>query len=181
MSTMKRYQHFFLLLFLGSYLALSCRREDVYYQGPYSNDKTAPSLSARSLATGCNNPNIEQHFISIEYAYELVDNYHRAVREGRLCETLNEKNWLFTETFPAEAIQKLLEQPGCCKFRIYNGLDKENRVHFVMVGVSARGGDVLYCSDPNANRDSCKEGDLPVIVEMGAPCPEACSGNYVGP
>lgn len=103
-----------------------------------------------------------------------------------MCNLFNRSGWVYAETFPAEVIAKIISQPGCCRFRIYNGIDDDNRLHLVMVGVTEKGADVLYCNGGTqgngADKDSCDgTANLDLIAEMGLPCPEACGNTFVGP
>jgi hypothetical protein len=120
------------------------------------------------------------HFITLQYAYQLVDNYRMASRvPGRICQLFDQGGWVLAETFPATVIQAILNQPGICSFRVYNGLDTDRRQHIVIVGVDQYGRDVL-------SRNQMINGVMPdnpeteLIVEMGAPCPQACTGVYTG-
>ncbi len=120
------------------------------------------------------------HFITLQYAYQLVDNYRIASRiPGRVCQLFDRGGWVLAETFPATVIQAILNQPGICSFRVYNGLDTDSRQHIVIVGVDQLGRDVL-------SRNQTSNGIVPddpetgLIVEMGAPCPQACEGVYTG-
>lgn len=163
-------------------VVLSCKREDTY--SGYEKNKVQANWSAQNLsAGGCNNGNVEKHFITPEFAYELIHRYQQASRvPGMLGGIFDENGWLYFETFPAEVISRILAQRGCCRFRIYNGLGEDNRLRFVMVGVNEYGFDYLKCKSNRDNNDSCKNiNDLPLIVEMGSPCPEACAGGNVGP
>lgn len=183
MLQMKIFRLFFSVLVLVSFFAISCKRDEVYYQQDAAL-KNASSVSRLQGAAICIPAKLDQHFITQGYAYEMIRNYQTAVRRGGLCEGFGESGWVFSETFPAAAIQMLLDQRGCCNFRIYNGLDKDNRLHMIMVGVNDKGADILYCNGGgnHLGSDSCYNAtELNLIVEMGAPCPEACSGSFVGP
>lgn len=167
-----------LFIFATALVVVSCKREDTY---PV-NEKYAGKLSAASQslsATGCKNEDVERHFISLQYAYQLIRKFQETSKTpGALCDIMGENGWVYFESFPAEAISRILAQKGCCKFRVYNGLGEDNRLHFVMIGVNEYGFDYLKCNENRESNDSCKNiNDLPLIVEMGAPCPEACSGG----
>jgi hypothetical protein len=142
-------------------------------------------LTAADLPPTCGVSSVN-HFISLQYAYQLVNNYRLASRiPGRVCQLYDQGGWVLAETFPANVVQLILSQPGTCSFRVYNGLDTDKRQHLVMVGVDQYGRDVL-------SRNQLTNGTLPdngimpddpetdLIVEMGAPCPQACEGVYTG-
>lgn len=135
-------------------------------------------LSA-DLPTTCGVSSVN-HFITLQYAYQLVNNYRLASRiPGRVCQLYDQGGWVLAETFPANVVQLILNQPGACSFRVYNGLDTDKRQHLVMVAVDQYGRDVL-------SRNMIASGIMPdnpeteLIVEMGAPCPQACEGVYTG-
>ncbi len=168
-------------------LFTSCKRDDVT-PNPYQTEQTTASRQAaqmQQLTTSCSNSDLQQHYISLTYAYQLVGNYQRASRnKGEVCNIFDNGAWVLSEAFPAEVIQSILNQPGCCKFRVYNGLDSDNRQHFVIVGVNESGSDVLFCnsSPTTSNSSPCANiNNLGIIVEMGNPCPQSCSGSYVAP
>jgi hypothetical protein len=127
------------------------------------------------------------HFITLQYAYQLVNNYRLASRiPGRVCSLYDQGGWVLAETFPAPVIQLILSQPGICSFRVYNGLDTDKRQHLVLVGVDQYGMDPLSRNSVAPGMASSSDSIMPdnpageIIVEMGAPCPQACDGVYTG-
>ncbi len=172
----------FLILIATALIAISCKREDTY-PGYEKNAAKFNTASQNQSATVCKNDDVERHFITLEYANQLISKFQQTSRiPGALCEVMGENGWIYFETFPVEAISRLLAQRGCCKYRVYNGLGEDNRLRFVMVGVNEYGFDYLKCTNTRESNDSCKNiNDLPLIVEMGAPCPEACTGGGVTP
>jgi len=160
----------------------SCKKGEAY-SNPYQPESSAGLQQTNTAMPGCGNDNLQKHFISIDYGYKLIDNYRKAAeKEGGINAIYNAGGWVLAETFPAEAVQRILSQKGCCKVRIYNGIDSDNRQHLVMVGVNEYGVDVFYCNGHGAaSEDSCINIDqLGLIVEMGSPCPESCGGVYTG-
>jgi hypothetical protein len=154
-----------------------------------TNDVQAEATELRSRAENarlsadlpptCGVSNVN-HFISLQYAYQLVNNYRLASRiPGRVCQLFDEGGWVLAETFPATAVQAILNQPGTCSFRVYNGLDTDKRQHLVMVAVDQYGRDVLSRNQMN-NGIMPDDPETGLIVEMGAPCPQACEGVYTG-
>lgn len=69
------------------------------------------------------------------------------------------------ETFDRDAFDKLLGAKGCQKVRIYFGLDAQQKLSAVIVGVDATGNDMIPA---NALDDTC------YIVDDGDKCPEIC-------
>jgi hypothetical protein len=166
----------------------SCKRESV---SPNSygveNSSTNSLRQANNLTVGCGSENLQQHFITMDYAFELVNNYQAASKKGEISSKFDKGGWILAESFPAEVIQKVINQPGCCKFRIYNGLDKDNRQHMIIVGVNEFGADILSYNGRKRLGQSLMRSDsavnldnLEVVVEMGSPCPMSCPGVYVG-
>ena len=164
----------------------SCKRDEVA-SNPYQTQNNASQRQETNapLTNTCGNTNLQEHYISLTYAYQLVRNYQQASRQrGEICNIFDTGSWVLSESFPAEVIQAILNQPGCCRFRVYNGLDTDNRQHFVIVGVNESGSDVLFCnSSPTTTSsiDCANISNLGLIVEMGNPCPQSCSGSYVAP
>ncbi len=74
------------------------------------------------------------------------------------------------ETFDSTAITDLLGQPGCKALRIYYGMDAENKVHAVLVGVDGEDNDMLPPTDDESGVE---------ILENGARCPLVCPPNSV--
>jgi hypothetical protein len=168
----------------------ACQRESLAEQStanPAIAQRQLAEAMATTISTTCGGP-ATPHLISLAYAYQLVNNYRIASRiPGRICQLYNQGGWVLAETFPASAIQAILAQANTCSFRIYNGLDTDNRQHLVLVGADSLGRDVLFNNRPGGTRTDEETGLanntplLPIIVEMGLPCPQACTGVYVGP
>ena len=74
------------------------------------------------------------------------------------------------ETFDAEAIQAILNQPGCVEFRAYFGMKEDKSVCMVFIGVDAQGNDIINSTTGNG---------ADVIVEEGRPCPPYCNTNLL--
>ncbi len=74
------------------------------------------------------------------------------------------------ETFDRAAFDALLAQPGCTGVRIYLGMDDENQVKLIVVGVNEKGCDIL----PDAQRTTAFSTQTGIIIEDGARCPEHC-------
>lgn len=101
------------------------------------------------------------HLITLQEAKSLTQRY-RNIKDAITTEAY--RNCLsIGETFDADAIQMILNQPGCAGFRAYFGMNEENKICLVLVGVDANNEDIL-----NGNENS-------VIVEKGKTCPPFCS------
>lgn len=103
---------------------------------------------------------MSSNFISLEEAKNLISHY-RSNLEKMLTPEF-QKSLCFSETFDVEAIQKLISQKECVKFRAYYGMDEENRVCSIFVAVNEKDEDIL-------------NGDESIIVEQGVKCPPICS------
>jgi hypothetical protein len=64
--------------------------------------------------------------------------------------------------FGADAINFILEQPGCVGIRYYYGKQVDGSPTIVMVGADAAGNDILA-------------GINPIVIDMSLPCPRFCS------
>ena len=122
------------------------------------------------------------NLISLEEAARLTGNF-RKQKESLIAREFGGKNVLpICETFPRDAFDKLLSQQGCVGVRVYFGMDEENQVRLVVVGVDKEGRDMLASSSPVSNNklriasteSGGYEGDDNVIIENGARCPEIC-------
>src|SRR4051812_37352445 len=74
------------------------------------------------------------------------------------------------ETFSANEVSDLLAQAGCVSLRIYYGMDAENKVHAVLVGVDGEDKDILPDADDEAGIG---------ILEMAKRCPIRCPPSSV--
>jgi hypothetical protein len=174
-------QNTIFMILIGSIIISSCKREDLTANpGSFTSNMRTASLSAT-----CHNADSLAHFISLEEAYRMVNVFQKVIKTPNgLCELIGEgAGWTLAESFPSEALYMILNQKGCCRFRIYYGLDLDNRLHQVLVGVDSHDEDILFKKDPKRNPPGGpgKEDpatDLSLIVEMGVPCPQACGGNY---
>ncbi len=161
----------------------SCKKQGIQEPEVFKAAGTAGKANPVQQTTATCSGDDGEHFITMDYAYALIRNYQKAVHEGKICDNFNTGGWTYAETFAAEVIQQILSQPGCCRFRIYNGLDaNDNRLHLVLVGVNQYGSDILYCNDDSLHPDPGQcggTGDLNLIGEKGLPCPEGCNNNEI--
>jgi len=75
------------------------------------------------------------------------------------------------ETFDRAAFDRVLAQDGCTSIRIYYGMDAEDKVHAIIVGVDAQNRDMLKSSAANVVMDGVDDE----IIENGDRCPTVCS------
>jgi hypothetical protein len=101
----------------------------------------------------------------------IMNRTYRAMKEIILDPRFQNQGILPTcETFDSNAILDLLGQPGCSSLRIYYGMDAENKVHGVLVGVDANDNDMLPLKDDEAGVE---------ILEMAKRCPSVCPPSSV--
>lgn len=106
---------------------------------------------------------MSNHLITLQEAKSLTERY-RNLKDTVTNEAYKD-SLSISETFDADAIQTILNQPGCKGFRAYFGMNEENKVCLVLVGVNELNEDII---DPNGNN---------VIVEKGKLCPPYCISN----
>jgi len=108
-------------------------------------------------------------FISLDQAVMMTTLY-RAQKETVLAPPFKDQNILcISETFDREYIDALLANPECAKLRIYYGMDKELKVHAIVVPVNKNNEDIL----PDAA--AIKLADGGGIVEDAQRCPTDCA------
>jgi hypothetical protein len=110
------------------------------------------------------------HFISLPTAIGMTTRY-REMRTRILQPGYQERDLLpFSETFDRKAFDKLLSQPGCTEIRVYYGMDREKKVHAILVGVDEQNRDML----PSSTEAVTPEEEENSIVEVGQRCPPEC-------
>jgi hypothetical protein len=103
-------------------------------------------------------------FISLTEAQDMTSRYRNSL--SSMLTTAYENSLLNCETFNKSDIQDLLDQTGCEKFRVYFGMDEDNVVRAIMVGVGQDNEDIL-------------SGSSSLIVEFGETCPNTCPQNLL--
>lgn len=144
-----------------------------YLKKPYNVFVCAVALSALSLFTACNNnpPNTgaqekcidnkptptpfstqlkaRNHEITVDQAVQMVNNFG-VVRESMLAREFTGRNALpISETFNLEAIDAIICQPTAVGFRVYMGMDNQQQVRLVLVGVDGDGKDIVQRTTEN--------------------------------
>jgi hypothetical protein len=104
------------------------------------------------------------NFITLTEAQDMTTRYRNSVDD--MLTSSYQGALLNCETFDASAVQDLLDQSGCEKFRVYFGMDENNKVRAIMVGVGADNEDIL-------------NGSSSLIVEKGTTCPDICQTNLL--
>ncbi len=106
------------------------------------------------------------HFISMKDASELTSRL-RQMREQILDPNYRGMNVIpICETFDRAAFDQVLQQDGCTGIRIYMGMEENNQLVFVVVGVNDDNEDIITAT---SNDDNDNE-----IFENGVRCPLYC-------
>ena len=97
----------------------------------------------------------ENHFITFEKGGEMTKRYRNQITpEG-----------IIGGYISSDAMLALLNQEGCVGFRYYYGLNDNNNMELVFVGVDSDGNDII---------DSDK-----LCIDNAAVCPPRCSNNNI--
>ncbi len=117
-------------------------------------------------------PNANDHIIELQTAIDMTALY-RTKRETILQTSYQGQNILpLSETFSRGAIDTLLENEECAGLRIYYGMDENEKVHAILVGVNSSNEDLLPSN-------SLTPEDEPIIIELGQRCPPTCPPESV--
>lgn len=107
------------------------------------------------------------HFITLEKAKSLNERF-RSKREIILEAEYKERDVLpFCETFSRDAIDAILSEDGCKAIRFYLGMEEDDKIVLVAVGVNDSDEDMLPETE-----DSTEDENK--IMECGTRCPQAC-------
>ncbi|MCU7547707.1 hypothetical protein OCK74_01215 [Chitinophagaceae bacterium LB-8] len=118
-------------------------------------------------------------FISLAKAKQLTGKFKKD-KDKIVKDEYKDKHLLpYSETFDRSAIDFLLQQPGCVKLRIYFGMEDDDKVSLVIVGVDAEGNDILTPVSLNKSSSATEAGEMLTdpIVENGTKCPPTCPVN----
>jgi hypothetical protein len=103
-------------------------------------------------------------FISLEEAATMTRLY-RSVNELMLSLPYQNQEILpLCETFDAEQVRSMLDNEGCVGLRVYYGVDADNKIHAVLVGVDLNDADILPGEEQPGN----------YIIERSERCPSTC-------
>lgn len=98
-------------------------------------------------------------FITLTEARGMTRSYQQR-RTALTEQTLPEHTLPICETFEKEQVLKLLSQPDCTGLRAYFGLDAEDRVKLVLVGVNSKDEDMYQGTDS--------------LLDRAGRCPSVC-------
>lgn len=102
---------------------------------------------------------MSDNFITLEQAKLYTKKYRDQLKEMLTSEYQGALS--YCETFDADAVRILLDQMGCVGFRVYYGLNNDNQVCAIMVGVNDKNEDIL-------------NGDDSIILDNSIKCPKDC-------
>ncbi len=106
--------------------------------------------------------------IPLQQAIDMTTLY-RQEKEAILEPAFRGKNILCrSETFQRDVFDEVLAQAGCTGLRIYYGMDRDLKIHAIIVGVNEKNEDMLPAGV------SLTDGEGSGIIEDGARCPEEC-------
>ena len=111
---------------------------------------------------------MSKNLITLAAAKELTKRYRANLDNVTTAEYAGALK--YSETFDAEAIRAILNQPGCVEFRAYYGMKEDKSVCSIFVGVDDKGQDIVSANIPSAQD---------IIVEVGTPCPPDCPVNLL--
>ena len=107
------------------------------------------------------------HSISLQEAVAMT-NLYRSERQNILQPSFQGDRGLpISETFSKQAFEQLLSRSDCAGIRIYYGMDENNKIHAIIVGVNASNEDIL----PPPSKQATEEV---YILERGIRCPDLC-------
>lgn len=105
--------------------------------------------------------------ISKSKARKWVNNYKK--KHGK------DKNFLSSMLFNKDIVLKMLREDKCQGLRVYNALDDDGGLHFVLVGTDAEGRNILPSGDEYlAKTIEEVDGGDPIMINDGLPCPTYC-------
>ena len=66
----------------------------------------------------------------------------------------------------------MLNEDHCVGLRVYNAMDDEGRIHFILMGTDSAGKNILPDTDEYTARTVAEEsGGSPILINDGTPCP----------
>jgi hypothetical protein len=115
-------------------------------------------------------------FISLDKAKQLLGKFKKD-KDKVLKDEFKGKNILpYSETFELGPIKTLMDLPNCAGLRIYFGMEEDDNVSLVIVGVDQDGADILEPVTLSALslEGGTEEVTTDPIVENGTKCPPTC-------
>ncbi len=110
------------------------------------------------------------HSITVAQAKQMTKLF-RELKDIILIPDMRGKDILsICETFNREAFDRILAQPTCVGIRIYFGMNPEQKVRVIAVGVDKDNNDLL----PELSNTTIRDPEPPPPTEQGLPCPPYC-------
>lgn len=103
--------------------------------------------------------NATNHYIPNSQAREMTERFKANVDGIHLGDANGTTLFPLYETFNLQTIDSILCQPNTVGFRVYMAMDKDNKVHFVLVGAHQDGKDVLMKAPGRVPDNSYSEGE----------------------
>jgi hypothetical protein len=115
-------------------------------------------------------------FITLAKAKQLVGKFKKDKDKIVKDEYKNKDLLPDSETFDRSVIDFLLAQPGCASLRIHFGMEEDEKVSLVIVGVDANDNDILtpVALNQSISTTETVETLTDPIVENGTKCPPVC-------
>lgn len=123
------------------------------------DNKPAPTPFSTDL-------NAINHVISIPEAVTMVENFN-AVRETMLAGGYSNNTLPVYETFNLQPVHDILTQPTAIGFRIYLGMNNEQKVVFILTGVDGDGQDIIQRQQADPMGTYVSEENSILVEEMG--------------
>ena len=114
------------------------------------------------------------HFITLDRAKQLTGKY----KKNKI--KINTETLPICETFDSTPFLTVLNKPGCMGLRIYFGMDEQNMVKVLIVGIDANDRDMITIPPPITSLAAPVEGTIydddgsHDIIEEGLTCPPVC-------
>jgi hypothetical protein len=89
-----------------------------------------------------------------------------------------DKNYLSSILFNKKIVMDMLNEDKCEGLRVYNAMDDEGNLHFILVGTDANGNNILPPSDEyGAKTILDSAAGEPILIDDGDKCPPICPPN----
>lgn len=111
------------------------------------------------------------HEISLEEAIKMTTRFRTEIQSMFKPEIAAIGVLPISETFNKSIFEDLVMQPGCVAVRAYFGMDSNNQVRLLFVGVDDNNNDILASTDEQAG----------YIFEYGQRCPPICAASPLNP
>lgn len=109
------------------------------------------------------------HKITLDQAVGMIKRYRQQYK--MLTQSEFASSLPYAETFNKTIFADLANQPDCVAIRSYLGMDDQNNVRMIFVGVNDKNEDIL----------PAETGDGGSIYEFGQRCPPICAVSPLNP